>query len=369
MIATSASFQFFLWSLVCFSSREGAPVMAALPILLASYHSQFFQLSFKYPYGALATISGVTAALFLVSHSNQLAILLLGGGIALATGWVMGDIERRGATLKREHGALKAAVDAQLLLEQSREIMETKDLINEIRGTNHDANNALSGVLFNLQYLLNKTKKMADVSDILLIQELASDISLSVENLKRILEKGRDIGKGNRSLEKVNVNQVVNRVLQLAQQKFPKTNVTVHWKNAPHSNTIYFINLLGGETTLERIITNLLFNACEGNGQIAASNVQLKINNENPNFVDLTIEDDGPGFGAEEIESLGSKFKTTKHQGTGLGLYTTQRLVQANNGGLEFANRDIVGAYVQILLPTSSGSAKNIEAFHNHEQC
>ena len=48
----------------------------------------------------------------------------------------------------------------------------------------------------------------------------------------------------------------------------------------------------------------------------------------------ITIADDGPGIAPEVREKLFTPFFTTKARGTGLGLSTARRLVEAHGGTL-----------------------------------
>jgi two-component system, NtrC family, C4-dicarboxylate transport sensor histidine kinase DctB len=63
------------------------------------------------------------------------------------------------------------------------------------------------------------------------------------------------------------------------------------------------------------------------------------------------VEDDGPGFREEQLAGPIEGLSTTKVNGTGLGLYTSERLVRASGGKLVRGNRSSGGASVRITLP------------------
>lgn len=50
----------------------------------------------------------------------------------------------------------------------------------------------------------------------------------------------------------------------------------------------------------------------------------------------LTVTDDGPGLPQRLLDGHIKAFATTKAYGTGLGLYTVDRLVGASGGALSF---------------------------------
>jgi signal transduction histidine kinase len=71
----------------------------------------------------------------------------------------------------------------------------------------------------------------------------------------------------------------------------------------------------------------------------------------------LEVEDSGIGIGAEELPRLFSDFqqldggRTRKHQGTGLGLSLTRRIVEAQGGRVGVESRPGVGSRFFAVLP------------------
>ncbi len=351
LLMTSATFQFYLWSLVCFSVFPGAAMMAAFPILLASYHGQFFQISRKYPFGAIAILLGVMAALLIAPSQHHVVIILLGGIMGLASAIIMGDNERRSVEIVKERDSLKAAVDAHILFEQAEEIAGNLGVISEIRGTNHDANNALSGILFNLQYLVSKSRHVnGEKANVALIKELAEDLSISIERLRSLLEKGRDIGKEHQESECVDISSVISDAIKLTNDKFSHVLIECNDELKKRDCSTIF-SIFGGEQVLRRIITNLLFNACEGDGVSSADSVLITIRANEYADVELLVDDNGPGFSAQQLADQRLHLLSTKAGGSGLGLHTTKRLVHANRGSITLAKSSMGGASVSLVLP------------------
>ena len=71
-----------------------------------------------------------------------------------------------------------------------------------------------------------------------------------------------------------------------------------------------------------------------------------------PDFAEIVVEDNGPGFLAEMVSRLGEPFQTTKDQqgGMGLGLYVSSVLLDRMNGVLCVSNAEHGGARVVIRL-------------------
>src|SRR5690606_11439663 len=99
------------------------------------------------------------------------------------------------------------------------------------------------------------------------------------------------------------------------------------------------VEVAGGMQSLLRILENLVLNALQGNGARGAHRVALRVDSEHAGAVHrIVVEDDGPGFDAEQLSQPISAFSTSKRSGTGLGLYTVERLVTASGGTLRRVN-------------------------------
>jgi signal transduction histidine kinase len=97
---------------------------------------------------------------------------------------------------------------------------------------------------------------------------------------------------------------------------------------------------------IQGVVMNLLKNAIE-----AGRKVRIRARVEGGEAV-LDVADDGPGISEEARLHLFEPFFTTKPNGTGLGLPTSLRYVQAHGGRLEArAASDLGGALLQVRLP------------------
>jgi two-component system, NtrC family, sensor histidine kinase HydH len=105
---------------------------------------------------------------------------------------------------------------------------------------------------------------------------------------------------------------------------------------------------------LTQVLLNLVLNAIQATP--AGGHVEIAVRDE-PEAVDVTITDQGPGIPSEVAERMFEPFFTTKSKGTGLGLPIAQRIVAAHGGTLEVAPTGSTGTRVTIRLPRQPGAA------------
>lgn len=101
---------------------------------------------------------------------------------------------------------------------------------------------------------------------------------------------------------------------------------------------------------LQDSLLNLILNAKDavaGRGRIVLTATNVK-----DTWLDLTVEDDGPGFSPAALDHALDPFFTTKgDEGTGLGLSTAYDMTQTVGGRMKVANGVSGGGQVSLMLP------------------
>jgi|TARA_B100002003_G_scaffold251700_1_gene296808 PAS domain S-box-containing protein len=125
---------------------------------------------------------------------------------------------------------------------------------------------------------------------------------------------------------------------------------------------------------INQVINNLLINARYampdgGTIKITAQDVALKSHSKVPldagAYVKVSVEDEGSGIHAEELEKIFDPFFSTKDTGSGLGLATAYAIIQKHKGHILAESEPGKGARFDIYLPASRRPAelkKSIEA-------
>lgn len=109
----------------------------------------------------------------------------------------------------------------------------------------------------------------------------------------------------------------------------------------------------GDDVLLRRAFSNLVRNsleACDGIGMPPRVFIRSDVKSDG---VELTIEDNGPGFTPEALSKAFQPFATTKASGTGLGLAIVQKVIVSHNGHVAAANRPEGGAQFRVRIPLS----------------
>jgi signal transduction histidine kinase len=97
-----------------------------------------------------------------------------------------------------------------------------------------------------------------------------------------------------------------------------------------------------------RVLLNLVQNAMDAmpqGGTLALRGVRTA------SEIRLEIQDTGSGIPAEQLPLLFTPFHTTKPEGTGLGLYVVQQIVEAHEGKVAVMSQLGEGTTFTILLP------------------
>jgi signal transduction histidine kinase len=105
-------------------------------------------------------------------------------------------------------------------------------------------------------------------------------------------------------------------------------------------------------------LTNLLQNSFEAfkpvMDQVGPFWIAITAHSDDDGEVAITIEDNGIGFGEEDLRQIRQFIPgqtTLKHDGTGFGLPTAKRYIEAHGGSLEIDSQEGVGTQARIRLP------------------
>lgn len=211
----------------------------------------------------------------------------------------------------------------------------------------HELNNPLSGILslsqvMQQQMALQPEIKMANLESDLNEIKQASQRCLAI--IKNLLEFSKE---GEMTPSEVSLDELVEKTLPLL-----KTALRNHrfFKDLQTSSALVKVN----PQLVQQVIFNLIKNASQAMAQTGTIKVFSQLRKEG--WVELVIEDTGPGISDELKPRIFEPFFTTKAsgEGTGLGLNLSKNIVERFGGRLEFKSKVGVGTQFFVLFPISS---------------
>lgn len=229
--------------------------------------------------------------------------------------------------------------------EDSLHAHRARQALGTLLQDHHDVRSLLSSANLNAETLRrviseNHPQKAA-------LEYLGQDlrtISTMVSTLReRALQEMSSVG-GN---SKVALAKVARDVIPLVHRRFSRVSVDV---SIPESLSV---RMAGGGTVLERVLLNVLLNACEGDGSRGASRIWVHATIHGA-VVRLRVEDDGVGFPSETRDEPLAPTASSKKEGSGLGLFLVKVVVAASDGSLRLSSRREGGARVDITLPLAN---------------
>jgi signal transduction histidine kinase len=111
----------------------------------------------------------------------------------------------------------------------------------------------------------------------------------------------------------------------------------------------------GDAASVARAVQNLVANAVRHGGEGGWVGVRA---GRDDGFVDITVEDRGPGIVADDLPHLFEPFyrgRNAQTRGSGIGLAIVDRIARANGGSVRVAKRRERGAAFTLRLPVAEG--------------
>ena len=108
---------------------------------------------------------------------------------------------------------------------------------------------------------------------------------------------------------------------------------------------------------IEQVLLNLIRNALDALREIPEEKRSLVVRTSclDDGYIQVEVEDSGPGIGEEAANRLFEPFYTTKASGMGMGLVISKTIVEDHNGRIEAGPLAGGGTHFRVLLPGYQG--------------
>jgi signal transduction histidine kinase len=181
------------------------------------------------------------------------------------------------------------------------------------------------------------------------VRKALGSLVADADRAGHIIERIRDhIRKAPPRKERFDLNGAINEVMVLAQSAITENGVSVQTRLADG-----LFPVQGDRAQVQQILLNLVLNAVEAMGSVAAGARELSISTEQnrASGVLVAVRDSGPGIDPEHRERVFDAFYTTKSSGVGMGLSICRSIIDAHGGRLWAEANEPCGAVFQFTLP------------------
>ena len=231
------------------------------------------------------------------------------------------DLSRRGDEIGDLSSALRDMTDA---------LWSRMDAIERFAAdVAHELKNPLSS-------LRSAVETVARVDDVAQQRKLMAIISDDVKRLDRLISDISDASRLDAELSRaesqpVDIAKLLDTLVEIHQMTAPAGGVQLESQIADAKNLVVF----GIEDRLVQVFRNLISNAISFSP--AGGTIRLRAWREGP-WVQIAVEDQGPGIPPDKLEAIFDRFYTERPKGekfgthSGLGLSISQQIVIAHNG-------------------------------------
>jgi signal transduction histidine kinase len=204
----------------------------------------------------------------------------------------------------------------------------------------HDLRHPLTAILANAEFLTR-----ADVSDAER-NEFYEEIRSAIDQMNGLLSCLLECSTGRDALRPgiQSIVDTVERVIRMTsvRPQFQRITITHHHEGVE----VGWFDAI----RLERVLANLLMNACEA---VSPESGQVVIRTTgNRECLEMEVWDNGPGVSATIRESAFEPFVSFgKAEGSGLGLAIAKKIVEHHGGKIHLDERVETGALFRITIP------------------
>lgn len=178
-------------------------------------------------------------------------------------------------------------------------------------------------------------------------EKFLSDISDKIMYLSQTIDDFQTFFRPDRVASEVEVHQLFNRALNLGSAKAEHTGIKIEIVSDEK------IILQVYENELIQVILNLLNNAIDAFEHLEKEDKKIELfAQENDGFISLIVKDNASGIAKENMQKLFEPYFSTKGKnGTGLGLYMSQMIIQKQFGGEIDVQSSSEGTTFSIKIP------------------
>lgn len=210
----------------------------------------------------------------------------------------------------------------------------------------HDLRNPLSAIAGGLS-LMHRTGAWDPELGPLLVDES--------HRMTELVQQLRDFGRASERPQRCDLREEVDVSVRLARRRADAAGVNVRAEHGP-AGLVW-----ARPNELRQVVLNLVENAIDAARGSERASVAVRTRAAG-DWVELVVEDSGPGVPEAERGRIFEPFVTGKPDGSGMGLAIARRIVERLGGRIEVGgSRELGGAAFRVLLPAAEAAAEQEE--------
>jgi two-component system sensor histidine kinase HydH len=271
-----------------------------------------------------------------------------------------GNIQREAWLVKQDTTKLPVVLNTTFLLDDEKEVQGVLAVFNDITRIKrmeekithldkvaalgrfsssiaHEIRNPLTGIAAGIQYLKRSGTIPEDQQEnISFILEEVARIDRLIGDIMNVVREG-DILHQSVQIETI-IKNCVSSLKELAEKN--SVTITTEFPSASRKISV-------DQDKITQVIMNLIKNAVEASK--AGDEIRIRVSfpdevgdvlfDDVRDYAIIEVEDNGIGIGEDEKGKIFEPFFSTKHEGTGLGLYVTHSIIE-RHGGYVFVESD-----------------------------
>mgnify|MGYP001819377288 CR=1 FL=1 len=221
----------------------------------------------------------------------------------------------------------------------------------------HEIKNPLTPIQLSAERLRRRYLGNMQDEDAEVLDRATRTIVNQVEAMKKMVNAFSEYARVPQvRLELLDLNQLVREVLDLYRGSGSQSIIDDRLEAQP--------SIISGDAgRIRQLLHNLLKNALEALGGEAGASVVISTRSGEEaghGYVELCVDDNGPGFQADELDNIFEPYVSSKPKGSGLGLAIVKKIVEEHSGMIAAESSPAGGARIRIRL--QAGEAGQEEA-------
>ncbi len=209
----------------------------------------------------------------------------------------------------------------------------------------HEIRNPITGISSNAQFLFEESR-ISRKSRMTIAKEIMVGASMVEKTARKILCIANP---GEPEFCQDDINYLISEILSLLKKKIKDSGVTLRLSL---SEDVPLIHMDGN--LIKQVLLNIFLNSMESMENVGVISVKTRLTHaETPNgdiqqSVQVIISDTGCGISQDNLKRIFDPFFTTKKEGSGLGLYTSHKILKDHDASITIKSK--VGLGTQVFI-------------------